>query len=357
MNRINEKNTYSVTRLAVFTFSHFIVDFCCFYMLFSWYSSGASPIQTVIIGFLAYNIIAFGLQPVIGYICDANKKIPAEIIGFILLIIGIFSMPFPAASIALMGTGNAFFHIAGGVESLRSSGGKLSRSGVFVSSGALGVVFGNLAGSAGRLPVYVLIGVSMLCLILMCGIYKKRLKSNETAAVFALAKPGLKFGTVIIFAAVSIMIRSYAGSVLPAEWKTTTLLIVFPAAGAFFGKFAGGFIADRVGARRTAVLSLLAAMAFLAFGYTQPWVYLVGVAFFNMSMSVTLCTVASVLPDNPGLAFGITTLALLCGNIPTFFMPVENAALVFIVLTVISTACLYHILKGKNHNIRRLHSE
>ena len=326
-------------------------------MLFSWMSSGTHSLETVTLGFLVYNVIAFGLQPIIGYLCDTYRKIPVEIIGFPLMVAGLLFMPAAALSIALIGLGNAFFHIAGGIDSLRNSGGKMARSGVFVSSGALGVVSGSLVGSAGVLPVLIPIGVLLLCLVLMCYIYLERLKSEDAAVVFSLTKPDLKIGVIILLAAVSIMIRSYAGSIIPTEWRTSTLLFIFPAIGAFLGKFSGGFIADRVGAKRAAVFSLLAATVLLAFGNANPWIYLIGIILFNMSMAVTLCVIASVLPLNPGLAFGITTLALLCGNVPTFFIPAVHANLIFASLTVISAVCLYCLLKGRMKTDEKISEE
>ena len=310
-------------------------------------SSGTHSLQTVTLGFLIYNVIAFGLQPIIGYLCDTYRKIPVEIIGIPLLVAGLLFMPIAALSIALIGLGNAFFHIAGGIDSLRNSSGKMVRSGVFVSSGALGVVLGSLVGRTGGLPVLIPICVLLLCLVPMYFIYLERLKSEDAAIVFSLTKPELKIGVIILLAAVSILIRSYAGSIIPAEWRTTTLLFAFPAIGAFLGKFSGGFIADRIGARKAAIFSLLAATVLLAFGNANPWIFLIGIILFNMSMAVTLCAIASVLPLNPGLAFGVTTLALLCGNVPTFFIPAEHANLMFASLTVISVVCLFFILKGK----------
>jgi len=316
-------------------------------MLFSWYSSGTHSGEIVTLGFLGYNVIAFGLQPLIGYLSDAYRKIPTEIIGLPLLIAGLMFMPTPAVSIILIGLGNACFHIAGGIDSLRHSCGKMARSGVFVSSGALGVALGSIAGKSGKLPVYFPIGALLPCLVLLCIIYAKRMGSEGTATTFSIAKPKLNFWTVILLASVSIAIRSYAGSIIPTEWRTTTVLYLFPAIGAFLGKACGGFAADRIGTRKIAVFSLLMAAVLVTFGYASPYAYLIGIAFFNISMSVTLCAIASALPSNPGLAFGISTLALLCGNVPTFFITATPSPLVFAALTIVSAACLYYILEGK----------
>ena len=334
-------------------------------MLFSWYSSGTHPIQTVSLGFLAYNTVAFGLQPVIGYLCDTYRKIPAGMIGGMLLIVGLLFLPYPAVSILLMGLGNACFHIEGGIDSLRHSGGKMARSGIFVSSGALGVAFGGLAGKSGAISAYHAVGILLLCLVLIYVFCRKHAEPEDTIAedtksghtkpeeikpAFSIIKPGLSFGIVILLAAVSIIIRSYAGAILPMDWRTTPTLFVFPAIGAFLGKASGGLLADRIGARKLAVSSLLVALFLLTFGYTDPWVCLTGILFFNMSMAVTLCAIASVLPLNPGLSFGITTLALLCGNVPTFFVETSPAPPIFAALTAISMVCLGYILKGKVKN-------
>ena len=340
-------NAIRPVRLSIYTISHFCVDFCCFFMLFSWYSSGAHPDQTVTLGFLVYNVIAFGLQPLIGYFSDTNRKIPTEILGCPLLIAGLLCISTPAVSIILVGLGNACFHVAGGIDSLRQSDGKMAKSGVFVSSGALGVAFGSIAGKSGRLSVIVPITVQFLCFMLLCFLYQKRVKSKNEEPTFSIIKPALNSEIVILFAAVSIAIRSYIGSVLPIEWRTTTAFFLIPAIGACLGKACGGFIADRIGIRRTATTSLLIAMFFLAFGYQNPYLYMIGILLFNMSMSVTLCAIASALPMNPGFAFGITTLALLCGNVPTFFIIATPTPIVFTALTIVSAACLYYILEGK----------
>ena len=342
-----EGSAIKLLRLGLYTFSHFCVDFSCFYLLFFWYSSGTHSSQTVTLGFLAYNVIAFGFQPFIGYFCDTYRKIPAGVFGCLLLIAGLLFMPFPAGSIILIGLGNACFHIEGGIDSLRHSGGKMARSGVFVSSGALGVALGSLAGKSGSMSVYVPICILLLCLVLLCILYIKRAEPDCVIPAFTVAKPGLKPGTVILIASVSILIRSYAGLIIPLQWRTTAVLFVFPAIGAFLGKASGGFIADSIGAKKASVSSLLIAAVLLVFGYMDPWIYLAGILLFNISMSVTLCAIASVMPLNPGLAFGITTLALLCGNAPTFFAAARPAPLIFAALTVVSAACLYYILIGK----------
>jgi len=315
-------------------------------MIFSWFSSGIDSIETVNLGILFYNIIAFGLQPIIGYVCDTYKRIPIAAYGYLLLIIGLFSMNIPTISIILMATGNACFHIGGGIDSLRYAEGKMVRSGIFVSSGALGVVLGTLAGKSNFLSMYFPVGLLLICIILFFVFCSKQIDPQCLKTTFAITNPKLRFETIILLASISIIIRSYAGSILPIEWRTTTILFLFPAIGAFIGKASGGYLADKFGAKRIGIMSLTLAAILLSLGYMNPWIYLIGIAFFNVSMSITLCSIASQLNKNPGLAFGITTLALLCGNVPTFFFTPPLIPVTFALLTIFSVICLQLILKG-----------
>ncbi|MEI6579654.1 MAG: hypothetical protein WCN92_09360 [Eubacteriales bacterium] len=130
--------------LIAYTFSHFCIDFACFFVLFSNFKAKTGNIEIVAIGFIIYNIIAFGLQPLIGYLCDEKPKIPIAVSGCFLVAIGLLIMPIPWLSLGLCAVGNACFHIGGGIDSLKLADGKMFRSGIFVSTGALGVSFGTM---------------------------------------------------------------------------------------------------------------------------------------------------------------------------------------------------------------------
>ena len=110
--------------LAAYSFSHFCVDFSCFYILFAGFAANTKNIETLAVGFLIYNIIAFGLQPIIGYLCDEKKKIPIGAIGCAILFLSLCLIRLPAAALALCALGNACFHIGGGIDSLAHAAGK-----------------------------------------------------------------------------------------------------------------------------------------------------------------------------------------------------------------------------------------
>jgi len=153
----------------------------------------------------------------------------------------------------------------------------------------------------------------------------------------------LPFTAVLLLALAAVAVRSFIGSVLPLPWKTGGLfLTLLPARAAFAGKAAGGFLGDVFGARIAGAGPLILSIPLLVFGNGSPWLSAAGIVLFNAAMPVMLCVVASKFPQHPGLAFGLTTLALLAGNVPAFFFRLsETAALITAaVLTAVSAVCI-----------------
>lgn len=339
---------YKPASVLTYTFSHFCVDFACFFMLFYSLFRQDYAICVVTIGFLLYNVIAFGLQPIIGYICDIKKHIPAGLIGCLTVLAGILLIELPWASLILCALGNACFHVGGGIDSLVYSNGKMFRSGLFVSSGALGVVLGTIYGKGESITIVIPVIMLALCCLLIIFFAPVR-KPDYKALRFSNTSVTLSFAFVLLLCFVSIVIRSYVGSITPIVWKTTIFLTVLPAIGACIGKASGGFLADIFGAKNVGVVTLFASIPFLLFGSSQVVPCMIGIILFNMTMPITLCAIANKLPDNPGLAFGATTLCLLCGNMPTFFYSLPGTLVkpVTAILILISAACIYYSIKNQ----------
>jgi FSR family fosmidomycin resistance protein-like MFS transporter len=356
--------------LIAYTFSHFCVDFTCFYILFHGFRNSTDMIETIAIGFLVYNVIAFGLQPLIGYFCDDRPRLPVGIIGCGIVTAGLLvlflpspiSLSFSWLALCLGAFGNACFHIGGGIDALRYAKGKMSRSGIFVSTGALGVAFGTMTGKsetpAGFLPL-LLMAASILTLVIFTRSasfapdpFNAKAGSMKTpqsgSALFNIASD-LPFVPLLLFALGSIAIRSFAGGVIPMTWKTGVFLALLPGIGACAGKALGGILGDRFGAKTVGVSALLLSIPLLVFGKETALLSVAGILLFNMTMPVTLCAVASKFPRNPGLAFGLTTLALLGGNMPSFFFSVPQQAVsaVLIPLVVLSAALTWFSTQNK----------
>lgn len=328
--------------LTVNTFAHFCVDFGCFVMLFGGFASSVSDPQLLAVGFVSYNVTAFGLQPAIGYLIDTHPRMPVSIAGCLMVMAGLLLLPWSWLSLLVCALGNACFHVGGGIDCLINAGGRMSRSGIFVSTGALGVGLGTLAGRQDW-PVWiplVLLGIAVVAIVRVCPVPARRLVPGMIRFRVSSGRP---FAVILALCTTSIFIRSYVGSVLPVPWKTSVLLMLLPAVAAGLGKAGGGWMADRFGARHIGVGSLLVSLPLLVFGAPYPAVSVAGLLAFNMSMSITLCAVFTELPDHPGLSFGLTTLALVAGTLPAGFFAWSAASVrpVLFVCILLSAVCLF----------------
>ena len=119
-------------------------------------------------------------------------------------------------------------------------------------------------------------------------------------------------------------------------------LVIAPAAASCLGKALGGIVGDRFGAAETGVISLLVSVPLMCLGAESAVLSLAGILLFNMTMPITLCGLASLMPQNLGFAFGLTTLALLMGVGITYFvaMPDDLVKPVVAALTLCAAVCL-----------------
>ena len=145
---------------------------------------------------------------------------------------------------------------------------------------------------------------------------------------------------VVLLATFIVIVRGYMGYGIPTAWKKTTFQTVLLFVTMGIGKGAGGVIADRLGVKKTAMLSAALALPFLLCGDRQMIVSLIGVMFFSMTMSVTLALLVSVLPRTPGLAFGLTTIGLFLGTAPIFFFKLTTVRANGIMIGVLTAVCL-----------------
>ena len=139
VNTLKEEN---ITCGYLYFYIHFVVEVVCFFFLSR---ISDSPIVWLI-PFL-YDAFAFVPQSIIGYISDKYPKIKMGIIGVILLFLGIVIFSLfndKYISLFIICFGNAFLHISGAENTLKTSNGKLSHSAIFVSGGSFGVISGRL---------------------------------------------------------------------------------------------------------------------------------------------------------------------------------------------------------------------
>jgi FSR family fosmidomycin resistance protein-like MFS transporter len=219
--------------------------------------------------------------------------------------------PFLAALIA--GIGNALFHVGGGVISLNLDSGKAALPGIYVAPGAFGLMVGTLIGKGGHFLAW-----PFILLLIGAALSILRVPRPAMPAPRPLPENLRWFEAVILLLLVSVAIRSMVGLSLVLPWKSDIDLLVALTGAVVLGKVLGGILGDRFGWTTVAGSGLILAAPLLAFFPQIPVLVIVGTFLFNLSMPITLICLAEMLPGKSGFAFGLTTLALILGALPTF---------------------------------------
>ena len=262
-----------------------------------------------------YNALAFGLQVPFGFLLDKYGQSKfVSISGLFCLIAAYFAIRTPFLAVVLAGTGNALFHIGGGQVALSINNRKAMYPAIFVAPGGIGLALGiylslsHITVNLFLFPVFLIIMIGVVFI--------------TKIPAFSVEKPSVqKFNTIlliIVLLMLSICIRSLIGLSIYFPWKSNTYLLLILTFSVAFGKVLGGILADKLGWMKTGLSGLLLSAPLLAFGATYPFAGLLGIFVFNFTMPVTLVAISNALPGRAGLSFGITTLALFIGAVPTF---------------------------------------
>ena len=317
-----------VTTFA-FALCHFVVDFACVSTMLCAVSrvlgeSGQGSLELVALSILLYDVVAFAFQLPVGIALDKlDKNSSAAMLSYALVSGGVVLSLVPVEflewlAVLLLAVGNALFHCAGGLCVLNISQKHAGPSGIFIATGAVGVFLGTLSAQYGRLQV----AFSLLVLLFLCAsitrVVQKVNKKYWNIHNVPFAIPELPSHTLIAIALLSLVValRSYVGMVMAFPWKSETLLLVLSILGVFAGKALGGVVADRIGFRTTAIFSLIAAATLFMPSWEIPVLGLLGVFFFNFTMSITLASLANILPNAKGTAFGLASFSLAVGALP-----------------------------------------
>lgn len=317
-----------VTTFA-YALCHFVVDFACVSSMLCAVSrvlgeSGQGSMEVVALSILLYDIVAFTLQLPIGIALDQlDKNSYAALLSYALVGAGVILSLVPIAllewpAILLLAIGNALFHSAGGLSVLNISQKHAGPSGIFIATGAIGVFLGTQSAQMGRLQIaFSLLVLLFLCALITLVVQKVNKKYwNVHNASFDI--PRLSSNTLLAIALLSLVValRSYVGMVMAFPWKSEMLLLVLSILGVFAGKALGGVVADRIGFRTTAIFSLIVAATLFVPSWEIPVMGLLGIFFFNFTMSITLASLANILPNAKGTAFGLASFSLAVGALP-----------------------------------------
>lgn len=341
-------------------FIHFSVEVLCFYVVgilfpeFSvlrWCSA------------LLFDFLAFVTQPLIGTIFERYNNLKPGIIGGVLLILGsIISLilraytVFMILGLVIFSLGNAMIHICGAFSTGRVSEGKLSESAIFVAGGSFGVITGRMLASYSYswLLAFIPAIISMLLMYLV----DRRIRERYGDKAFDFVRLPLKHdivndrqpNKVILILAMIVIARGYIGYGLPTGWNKLSIHTIFLYCFMGLGKMLGGIFADLFGARNVGIVSCLLALPVLLASNDIMWLSLIGIALFSMTMAITLGGLFSVIKNSAGLAFGVTTVSLFLGSLPTFFMEMPSqfwCNILNIIMSVFATLGIIYCISNK----------
>lgn len=314
-----QKGTLSTTSLL--TCLHLLVDglcACCVFML-----APRIGAENSLLLFVLYNALAFLTQPLFGqYVDSVAKRSKVFGISMALLTLGgcLAAASIPYAAITSVGLGNALFHVYGGKTVAVQTGNDMRHLGIFVSSGAIGLVVGEQYASLGGLAVIALVMLSLAALlfqqetateaVIPCMRQLGRLSVTPRPASAVAGMPYL-----LLFILLIVFIRAFIGKLAPHAVQSSSLILfgTLTSILAFAGKSLGGFIARKFGAWNTLTVTLLLTGACLLLSPQHLSFALALVLVINLTMPITLWLANQSLPGREGLSFGLLAAMLPLG--------------------------------------------
>jgi MFS transporter, FSR family, fosmidomycin resistance protein len=333
-----ENRDFRVTPfISFYGFAHMAVDAACAFLMLAVLRFSDS---NAIIAMLTYNSIAFVLQAPLGLLIDKvlNPKY-ATGVGLV-LVAGAFIFSYSLfAALILAGIGNALFHVGGGSQVLSLESRHATFASIFVAPGAIGLAIGGfLAKSQLFIP---LLSFPLLLFVLAAITYFVNTPAfNRTKEQSARVKSSFAI-LLILLIMIPIAVRSAIGMTFDFPWKSNQHLYVTLVAALALGKVLGGILADKYGLMIVGVGGLLLSTPLLAFYPTVPLLGIIGGVVFNFTMPVTLIALLNVMPDKKGLSFGLSTVALFIGSLPSLLGSDTWLRNEYVVLASIILAALF----------------
>lgn len=301
--------------VSLYGLGHLAVDATCAAVIYGSLRSGGISAQDTWTLLLLYNLLAFGTQAFLGAITDLLQTPRlCAIVGCLLTASAVPAARFsPLLAVCVAGIGNSLFHVGGGAICLTLAPGRAGPAGLFVAPGAIGLALGmftattNPATSWPWAGLLLLLGVAMSLSHPPCGRPRTPSPRLETVRL-----------TPVLLLCFAIAVRAVCGSTITAAWRGSAAMPLLLAIGAALGKGFGGLIADRFGWLRVTILAVLASIPLVSAGTNAAWLALSGMLLLQATTGVTLAALSRLFPDRPSFSFGLASLAVLIGSIPSY---------------------------------------
>ena len=330
-------------KLLFLTLMHFATDGLCSYLIFS--KLYPRNLDYALFVFLGYNILAFVTQSPVGMLIDKHNK-PKLFLAFSMafMILGYAFGDFLILSVLFIGLGNSLFHVAGGKYVTDKSGNDISHLGIFVSTGAIGLVVGQRYLSLVFLP-YILFAVFILC-----GLLVIVSEDSETRTYPEKYDDLKRVDIAIIIVLAVVFVRSFVGKAVAPGFTPHIHEFLLIGVATALGKAMGGIVSKGVGIRLTTYASMAVAAVCLTLGTGNIYMFILGVFAFNFSMPITLYFANILMKGKEGFAFGTLAATLAPGYFLAmlFSYSIDMRALVGI-MCILSMLAIIIISKRINY--------
>ncbi len=234
---------------------------------------------------------------------------------FLLMLALILPISMYYIGVALAGLGLALVSVSGGVYVVKLNPGKIFGIAIFTSMGLFGWVMGYAWGILASFMPIILLGLLLLLLPLA---FFLRVPDNDSTQPIPVKKPKITrsfwWVAMILLGMLLAYNFFYAGQEVLSE---KPIYMVIWAVMLLLGQLMGGFLADRMPRLVWLAIAMGLGVLLVSFGSSFAPTVIIGSALIMSLMPVCFATVATMLPEKPGMAAGLTLgLAVFFGNIP-----------------------------------------
>jgi hypothetical protein len=213
------------------------------------------------------------------------------------------------------------------------SGNDISHLGIFVSTGAVGLVLGQ------RFLDLLPLSYILFSILIICGLLVIFSCASETRAYSEIFERKDKSMLALLAVVGVVVIRSFVGKVASPDFDPSRDVLLIIAIGTALGKAMGGICSKLFGVRVTVCVSLVVSAICLTLGAGNIVLYTLGVFAFNFSMPITLYYANILLKGSEGFAFGTLAAALAPGffvaSCFTYSIPMRICTAILCVVSII----------------------
>lgn len=316
--------------LTLFTALHPLVDFCSVAVL----AMGGVTFERC----LTYNALAFALELPLGVLLDARPQLAKRMFGvsLALLLSGVALCVLIAdecdatgacalskwVALALACIGNALFHLTAGASVLEIFGGKSGPVGLFISTGALGLMAGEIVVNHGCTWAVILAAVMLIVGTTWQLVLWRPMEKNHVPSNFGFHVLWSCWGLVLLGLFALVVWRSWTG--LLAGGMTSSSGFMFALMGAavtWAGKMTGGYVADAINGNiwpRGLITVISVAGSAVLCSVCSPshavlWLVLLFVA--QLATGPVLSLMYDAIGRRAGTSFGINCLGIFTGSL------------------------------------------